>query len=254
MFDVTAGFVSARLEPVPVSDAVRRVLAYCTTPRSGWAVYDLAAVEARRAGLFDQVAPWSLLYANALNGRVAIKQAAAFDSGQRTEFAGRLAAIPAGKDLHVMTEYEVAAVVSACQFGFPGAWAPTITKVGALYRPHAIPVLDGHLAEAFGFAREGFSNGTSRYDRIDQVVRALARWLATHQDQMFALRNQVAEVIPEVELISDLRLVDMVVWTSWDDLMPGRRTGQGLRWSQRTVGERPLLDDIEPVRVPVTTE
>jgi hypothetical protein len=249
VIDVTAGFAGASLGPVSVTDAVRRVLAYCTTPRSGWAVYDLAGVTARRAGQFDEVGPWSLLFANALNGRVEIKEVAAFDRSLRTEFASRLAAIPACMDLHAMAEREVRAVVSACQFGFRGAGAPRMTKLGALYRPHAIPVLDGHIAEAFGFGREGFSNGTSRLGRIDRVVRAMAAWLATHRVQVSVLREQVAEVIPEVELVPDLRLVDIVLWTSWDDLMPRRRDRQGIRWSERAAGERQPLDAVEPAPV-----
>lgn len=43
----------------------------------------------------------------------------------------------------------------------------------------------------------------------------MATGLATHQEQIGALRRQVIEVVPELELVSDLRLGDMIMWTSW---------------------------------------
>jgi hypothetical protein len=108
---------------------------YCTSLYSGWAVYDLAGVSARSAGLLSEVTAWSLLFASALNGRVELRQLADFNRALRREFADRIGRIPADRDLHRMAEDEIAAVVHACQFGFDGAWAPRITKLGALYRP-----------------------------------------------------------------------------------------------------------------------
>jgi hypothetical protein len=130
MIDLTGGFASTALKPVPIEDAVRRILAYRTTPLSGWTVYDLVGITAREQGLFDHVTPWSLLYVNALNGRVDIKEVSAFTMDRRREFARLIAAVPAHKDLHALGESELAGVVNVCLFRFRGAWAPKITKLG----------------------------------------------------------------------------------------------------------------------------
>jgi hypothetical protein len=45
--DVTAGFPGDVLPPVPVDEAASRILAYCTSNYSGWAVFDLAGISAR---------------------------------------------------------------------------------------------------------------------------------------------------------------------------------------------------------------
>ncbi|GAA1577488.1 hypothetical protein GCM10009827_119130 [Dactylosporangium maewongense] len=120
--DVSAGFAGEVLGPVPIDEAASRIRVYCTSRYSGWAVYDLAGISARAAGLFTEVSTWSLLFANTLNGRVDITQLADFNRALRREFADRIGRIPADQDLHAMTEEEVAGVIRACQFGFNGAW------------------------------------------------------------------------------------------------------------------------------------
>lgn len=52
-------------------------------------------------------------------------------------------------------------------------------------RPRSIPVLDGHLALAFGFGRAAFSEAAvqrslTREERIDRVVCALAHAVSAH--------------------------------------------------------------------------
>ena len=88
------------LPAVPIDEAVCRILAYCTSKYSGWAVYDLAGISARSVGMLNEVTAWSLLFANALNGRVEIKQIADFDRSRRREFADRIGRVPAEHDLH----------------------------------------------------------------------------------------------------------------------------------------------------------
>lgn len=246
--DVTGGFPGDVLGPVPVKTAARRVLAYCTEPRSGWGVYDLAGLHARDSGVLNQVTSWSLLLANALNAQVTLNDTAAFDLGRRREFASLLGRLPADVDLHEMADPELEHVVAACAFGFPGVWGPKITKLGAIYRPKSIPVLDGHIAVAFGFGRGAFSEAATqrsltRRDRIAKVVRALAHAIAAHRHEITALRALVERVVPEIQLIPDLRLVDIVLWTSQDDRLP-RRAKQGKRWDERPVGPRTPIDDL----------
>ncbi|WP_141723179.1 DUF6308 family protein [Micromonospora matsumotoense] len=250
-----AGFDGDVLAPVPVTDAARRVLAFCTEPRSGWVTYHLAARSTRASGLFDQVTTWSLLYANALAGRVDIEDVAGFSRERRRDFAARLAAVPEDTDLHTVDDDGIATVVNLCYFGYHGVWGPKTTKMAALYRPHAVPVLDGHVAEVFGFNREGFSNkarqhGLDRYERIDKVVRALAIWIRIHRAEIAALRDAVTPTVPELHNLPDLQLIDIVLWTSQDDKPTHRRPGQGERWINRPVGQHVTAEELQPEPIP----
>lgn len=263
VIDVTTGFAGDVLGPVPIDEAVNRILVYCTSRYSGWSVYDLAGIGARSVGLLDEVTAWSLLFANALNGRVDIKQIADFDRPLRREFADRIGRIPADKDLHTMADGQIAAVVEACQFGFGGAWAPKITKLGALYRPRAVPVLDAYVGMAFGYRREDLSVkvqrfGLSRQERIAAIVRALAAYLRDHQSTMARLREAVSPTVPELTasampnkppLVSDLRLLDMVLWTAMDDRL-ATRAGLQPKWLGRAVGAHIPYEAVapEPIR------
>ncbi|SCL48744.1 hypothetical protein GA0070617_0966 [Micromonospora yangpuensis] len=251
-----AGFDGDVLAPVSVTDATRRVLAFCTEPRSGWATYHLAARGTRASGLFDQVTTWSLFYANALAGRVDIKDVADFSLERRRDFAARVAAVPEGADLHTMDDGGVAQVVNLCHFGYPGVWGPKTTKMAALYRPRAVPVLDGHVAEVFGFKREGFSDksrqyGLDRRERIDKVVRALATWIRIHRAEIAALREAVTPTVPEILDLPDLQLIDIVLWTSQDDKPAKRRPGQGDRWIDRPVRQHVPADELRPVPITI---
>lgn len=253
-----AGFDGDVLAPVPVTDAAQRVLAFCTEPRSGWVTYHLAARSTRTSGLFDQVTTWSLLYANALAGRVDIEDVAGFSRERRRDFAARLATVPEDTDLHTMDDDGIATVVNLCCFGYHGVWGPKITKMAALYRPYAVPVLDGHVAEVFGFNREGFSNkarqhGLDRYERIDKVVRALAIWIRIHRAEMAALRDAVTPTVPEIHDLPDLQLIDIVLWTSQDDKPTYRRPGQGDRWINRPVGQHVTTEELRPEPIPAAT-
>ncbi|MFI5916672.1 DUF6308 family protein [Dactylosporangium sp. NPDC051541] len=256
VLDVTRDFPGNVLGPIPVAAATRRLLAYCTTPGSGWSSYDLAAHHARRFGILDSVTSWSLLYANALNGQVTLDNIAAFDRSLRRDFAGRLAKVPPGRDLQRMASDETSAVVDVCCFGFRGVWGPKATKMAALYRPNSVPVLDGHVAEAFGYDRDAFSVGTvqrglSRRERIETVVRALARGLVMHSAALTELRRAVSPTVPEVKDVSDLRLLDMVLWTAQDDRM-ARRSRQGPCWIDRPIGKHIDIEQLAPEPVAPT--
>ncbi|MEV4343520.1 DUF6308 family protein [Actinoplanes sp. NPDC049596] len=253
----SVGFDGEVLAPVPIPDAARRVVAFCTEPRSGWVTYHLAARASRTSGLFDQVTTWSLLFANALNGRVEIRDVAGFTRARRRDFAARVAAVPEKTDLHAMDDEAVAKVVNLFRFGYHGVWGPKVTKGAALYRPHAVPVLDGHVAQAFGFNREGFSAAAQQYgldrrERIDKVVRALAIWALVHRAEIAALRDAVTPTVPEIGDLPDLQLLDIVLWTSQDDRPEHRRPGHGTRWIDRPVGPHVRFEDLHPE--PITAE
>lgn len=243
--------------PIPFADAVARIRTYCTDPRSGWGVYDLAAAAARAEGAFESVGPWSLLLANALNGQVQLDDVAGFDLARREEFARRLSAIPVEVDLADMDQIGRDAVVNACAFGYKfgrsGVWGPKITKVGALYRPRSIPVLDGYVAMAFGLSAGGFSaaaieRGLARRDRIAAVVSALGTWLQNERQHVAALRSAVAACVPGIATLSDVRLIDIVIWTSQDDRV-SRRGKANDRWLDGSPSTRIDPSDFRSVPV-----
>jgi hypothetical protein len=250
VFDVATGFVGKTLPAVLYSEAVHRVKAFCTSPRSGWITYDLAGEHARRSGQFTTVGPWSLLYATALAGQITIDNIASFTAARRLQLAELLRAVPPDVALHELAADGVEAVCQLCRFSYAGAWAPKITKVAALYRPAAVPILDGHVARAFGFTHEGFSSydGAARRDRIGRVVRAIALQVRARHGLLSELRTEIADLVPEIILISDVRLLDIVIWTAQDDQMarPGKPAGQ---WLARAIGPRTPFEQVGPITI-----
>jgi hypothetical protein len=73
------------------------------------------------------------------------------------------------------------------------------------------------------------------------VVEALARGVASDQSELKELRARIEPTVPELELVPDLRLLDMIIWTSQDDRLR-RRAKQGARWRDRSVGRRIRLE------------
>lgn len=143
------------------------------------------------------------------------------------------------------------AIVDVCCFGYSGVWCPKATKVAALFRPAAVPVLDGHIANAFGYGREAFSVASPNNGRrtlIDRVVRALGRALYDYRDELAAIRDAATTAVPEIGQIPNLRLLDIVAWTAQDDRMP-RRRGQGPRWIDRPERDRMPLEDFGPALI-----
>lgn len=216
--DLSPG-MSGGIGNVPLRDAVARVASFCTHPTSGWQTYDMLGAMARHRGHFDEIAPWSLLWADTLSGRIAVSDVAAFAHELRSELVQRLRALPA-KDLVSMDDGEVDSLTLLCRFGFSGVWAPKITKMLALYRPDAVPVLDGYVAMAMGFTRNGFSSGKEpRWERIHQTLGALRDILRHQQVELTQIRQDVSLVVPDISAATDLRLPDIIIWTSQDDRM-----------------------------------
>lgn len=112
-----------------------------------------------------------------------------------------------------------------------------------------MPVLDGYVAMAFGFLREGFSVGSApRHERIRQVVEALASWLRESADTVTSLRRAVGERVPEIDLVSDLRLIDIVLWTTQDDRL-FRARKRPTFWLESSPGSRIRLEDLAPAPI-----
>lgn len=240
--DFTADFSGDTLGPVRLDDAVRRVVAFCCSPQSGFLGYDLAGAAARSSGRLEEVGPWTILLAEALAGRVTVGNVHSFTS-HITEFAALLTEVR-DKDLALLDDRESAAVNAFCSFGFAGAWAPKITKVGALFRPKAIPIMDGYLALAFGYSRDAFSVGSvPRRQAIHRVITALAAGILANNDKLQEVRRRAARRVPAVTLLSDLRLVDVIIWTAQDDRME-RRGKPRDAWLQMEPGEPPTMADV----------
>lgn len=249
---------SKQLAPVGLDLAVKRVRAYCTNLASGWSAYDLAGIHARRQGHFEQVSAWDILLAGLMNARPTLKEVILFDVSQRERFAQRVAAVPAKLPLADMNDAQLRSVAELCAFGFRGAWGPTVTKVAALYRPDAVPILDGHLSVIFGFGSDGFTRkGTrrepSRTERITIALDELRSALNDQRDWISALREAVID-LPGTDSVSDIRLLDIVLWTSWDDER-GYRDNERPRtlWQDCCEGKPISLDSMRPVPIPGPT-
>jgi hypothetical protein len=200
-------------------------------------------------GHFETVTPWSLLWADALAGQVQVRDISGFSVERRENFADRLISVPAETDLNDLDAAGQAAVARVCQFGFEGVWGPNITKVAALFRPQAVPVLDGYVAMAFGFPREGFSQGHQpRCGRIERVIHALAATLNDQREAIGRMRRDAEDLIPDLSLISNLRLIDIIIWTSQDDRMSRPRKPGGYWVNSDLDGRRPITrDEVVPV-------
>lgn len=216
-FDIARKFPDG-IASIPFDHAAKRVVSFCCDPHSGWRTYDRAGDAARAAGHFDTVEPWSLLWADALAGQLTVENLGEFSFERRALFARLISAVPVGKDLAAFNPSEREAVHELCTFRYPGVWAPKSTKVSSLYRPRAVPVLDSYVARAFGFKSTAFSEGDAdRRNQIARVIDALASYLDEHRDQMSELRQTVRDPVRDIDVASDLRLLDIVIWCSRDD-------------------------------------
>lgn len=235
---------------IPYMDALNRITAYLGEPGSGWTTYDLPAVHARRVGHLKTVGPWDILLANALSGRTDQSDVAGFTLARRQDFADRIAAVPTDTALARMSNDDLDAVVRLASFGFNGVWGPKTTKLAALYRPMAVPVLDGQIARAFGLPADAFRKGPQWTVNIGRVIRRLADW---HRDEsngqmMSRFRMDLSRKGAEIDLISNVRLLDIILWTSQDDRY-SRRTAKKQLWVDIGPGHPVTLDEACSVQI-----
>ena len=180
---------------ISVDDAVRRVVAFGCSSRSGFLGYDLTGHVARESGQLNFVCPWTILLADALGGRITVQDVQGF-AHRIHRFSEMLNLVP-DADLASLSPENMDNVIAFCTFGFPGAWAPKITKVGALLKPRAIPVLDGYLALAFGYQRDRFSAGREpRWQAIERVIKAIAVGIERQVVLLDEVRHRAEEIVP----------------------------------------------------------
>ena len=241
MLNFTQDFSPDAIGEISLDHAVARVGAFCSDPASGFLAYDIAGYVARRSGRLGEIGPWTILLADALAGQVSVGDVNEF-ARHIEEFAERLGDVPE-EDLAGTDEGGLSRVIDFCCFGFPGAWAPKITKVGALFRNEAIPILDGHVARAFGYPRNGFTAGREpRWAAITKVVSALRVGINAQKEELATVRDRVAVNAPAVTILSDVRLTDLILWTSQDDrdsLSRGR-----IPWQARPTRTPPITVDL----------
>lgn len=239
------------LPAIPYADGVRRVMAYLGEKGSGWATYDLPSIHARSAGQFLTVDPWSLLLANALSGRVDQKNVAGFTLELREDLAQRVAAVPENRPLANLSPEQLAAVIHLASFGFKGVWGPKTTKLAALYRPESVPVLDSQMARAFGLKSNAFTVGKQRKIYIGDVIHKIAAWLQDpgNAQLLGRLRAEVVETTPDFALISDVRLLDILIWTTQDDHY-SRRSTKKTTWLEMQPAAAPALSSAKSVEIP----
>lgn len=243
------------LGSIDVAEATRRVKAYCSHAESGWVVYDVAAEALRPSGLFDTVTPWSLNWANLLNGRVSVTDIIRFNKVKREEYCDLLRTVPVATPLAELDEDETKAVAALCAFGFDGVWAAT--KMSALYRPASVPVLDGHLATALGFARNAFAVNApksaqyGRSGKIGSAVFGLQRMLRDSADELAVVRRALVTENPTASFISDLRLLDIILWTSENDRRSQPTTKSRTQDHAPGTGTPALvtIDDVAPIPI-----
>ncbi len=153
-----------------------------------------------------------------------------------------------------MDAAELEAVVQLCAFGYPGVWAAKTTKVAALYRPAAVPVLDGQIASALGFANDDFAvraksdSAQSRTDKIRNTITGLRRALQCNANALASIRDHAVAFNPSVAVVTDLRLLDIILWTSQDSrsrLLRGMKD-QWIPTFPKSLGS---LKDLTPVAV-----
>jgi hypothetical protein len=236
---------------IPVEDAIARVRAYCTDPLSGWHTYDRTSHVARQEGVFDRVSPWSILWAETLNGQPRAADVIRFEKAMRDRIANGVSTLR-GRQLCELVESEVAELVNLCTEGDKGFWAPKVTKMLALYLPECTPVLDGNVAEFMGLKRDAFSkrcratDGTmsGRRENIAAVIGTLRTTLRENAEVLQEVRDKVTLDVPDLSRASDVRLLDIILWTTQQD----RGTSKD-RWVD--IGARPYETvDLTPVPVP----
>lgn len=198
--------------------AVRQAVNFALDHSDAFRVYDVAGMVARRDGRFGDVGPWTFLLAGAIGGWATFRDLnGSLEHLER--FALLVRAIPPNSDLHQLTDTEREAVKALCSFRVPNIRAAKVTKVGALFRPRAVPILDKRIAEAFG--ERTLRGGDAA---IGRVVDALVEVVDRNQAALDRVRSEAARYVVDFRDLSSLRLADILIWTSatggWDSELP----------------------------------
>lgn len=112
-----------------------------------------------------------------------------------------------------------------------------ITKVGALYRPRAIPILDTRISAAYGYRSLRGRPGAQR-----EVVESLAAEIREQEPLLRDAKQRTQGYVVDFRGVSLLRFADILIWTSmaggWDQPLSSPTEPEHLGGTFRTV---PLL-------------
>lgn len=228
------------IDEIDFDDAVQRVVSYCCTAKSGWHTYDRPSHAARKEGVFDSLSPWSLLWAEALNGQIKATNMLEFTAERRGEYARSIQRI-GRQPLADLDEEATNELAVLCSSGFKGVWAAKLTKVLALYLPAAMPVLDREIARSLGLGGTSFRPGISVVGRgravknIGAAVRSLQSVLHGNAETLGAIRMAITEEVDDFGQASDVRMLDIILWTSQVDRGKVGR-GADRSWRDRDAG------------------
>lgn len=234
---------------VSCRDAVRHLAAYAHDPHSALLAFDLPIWGLRKQGRLDSVGPWSILIASALAGQVKESDVAGFDPALRSEFAESLRTVPVDRDLDAAM---CDAVIAVATFGYTGVRIAKATKVAAAFRPRAVPVIDSFCCAGLGLRMP--DSDSARMAVARAVVEFYASALRDQRSSLDSIRFQAAEIAPiysNRDIISDLRLLDIVLWSSEASRQKVTGAGRRLEGEVARVPEWMVHPDrwVEPVFV-----
>ena len=184
-----------------------------------------------------------------LNGQPRARDVVGFDRQVRDTIAQGVSTFR-GRRLRELDDLDVEALVNLCAEGFKGFWAPKMTKVLALYLPDTVPVLDGNVARAMGFRRDAFRQRSrggdgvmrAREVSISQAIIALRAALRENEATLKEMREVIVRDVPDLAEASEVRLLDITLWTSQEDRV------NSSRWVD--LAPKPYAPaDLTPVRI-----
>lgn len=173
----------------------------------GFYVYDLQGLRARQRGLLQEVDPWTFLLPGALGGYVTYKDLWGVLE-EVGEFATLLRAVPDNRDLHEMDTEDLATVKELCRFSCYGVQAAKVTKVAALFRPAAVPILDRDVGRAYGRQFSG------RPENQSFAIEEMARNIEESLGALVAARAEATKTVSDLGALSLLRFFNILVWAN----------------------------------------
>ncbi len=197
-------------------EALARLVAYAREPGGGFDTYDLAGVQARNQRILTEVGPWTPLLSATLDGTPLPAGVLRSLLEVSSTFADLIREIP-DIDMHLLSDEDHSRLAALCQFGVDGFRADRVTKVAHLYRPKAVPILDKAVVATYGHQPDLLSPAT-----VARTVEQLTADINTHNVRLRRLHQRAAEFAPDLEHVSLVRVVGILIWTSYEDTVVRR--------------------------------
>ena len=192
-------------------DALARLVSYAREVDGGFDTFDLAGVQARNQHILTEVGPWTPLLSTTFGGDPLDGHVTRSFIQVSATFADLIREIP-DIDLHLLADVDHARLAALCQFGVEGFRADRVTAVAHLYRPKAVPVLDRSVVSTYGHHPDLLSPAT-----VARTVEQLTADITTHHVRLRRLHQRAAEFAPDLEHVSLVRVVGILIWTTHQD-------------------------------------